>query len=579
MANQSTHQEDHLALLADMAQDFAQSQDLNQALLRGVGRITETIDAEGGALFLLNEDGTILRCEACVGVTEITGLELPSNKGIVGQCVTHNQDTIVRDVSKDPNFFGGVDEKTGHTTRSILCAALAVRNKTIGAVELINKRTGDHLFSNADLQLLSTLASAAALAIINARQAEALVEQERVKRELELAREIQASLLPPFPPDDSPVRGINCSAREVSGDFYDHFELADGRICFNIGDVSGKGMNAALLMAKASSLYHCLGKTILSPGHLLAEINREINETVTRGMFVTMVGGIYDPRTGHVRLCNAGHEPVLVLSKDGKVGEIGAEIPPLGVLPDPTGGEPFPEVEFDLAGGSLWLFTDGLTEGYRVDATGDVELERDGVEAILQQNLDQPLPNQLDALVQAIDGKNSTLRDDVTVVALSDAHRKPMEDSEPAPTPDFQHLLHLSVAARPDRLKLIRRAVQSTAETCGCDTETNAEIVLAVDEACQNVIRHSYAGREDGEIAVDLCLERENLTIYLRDKAEPVDPASIRSRDLEEIMPGGLGVHFIREIMDDVSYLKPPEDAGNLLRLQKRISRDPSENA
>ena len=117
----------------------------------------------------------------------------------------------------------------------------------------------------------AALSASAALAILNARMAEALVEQERIARELELAAEIQRSLLPEPGGHDFPVAGINYAARTVSGDFYDFFPLDDGRICFNLGDVSGKGMNAALLMAKTSSLYHCLGKTVHDPGRRLAE--------------------------------------------------------------------------------------------------------------------------------------------------------------------------------------------------------------------------------------------------------------------------------------------------------------------
>ncbi len=122
--------------------------------------------------------------------------------------------------------------------------------------------------------MLQTLASAAALAINNAHMAKDLVEQERVNRELELAAEMQRGLLPGKQPATFPVCGINLPAYEMSGDFYDFFELEDGRIYFSLGDVSGKGIDAALLMSKTSSLFRCLGKTIYEPAVLLATINR-----------------------------------------------------------------------------------------------------------------------------------------------------------------------------------------------------------------------------------------------------------------------------------------------------------------
>src|SRR6185295_16982140 len=132
--------------------------------------------------------------------------------------------------------------------------------------------------------------------ISNARLADQLVEQERIKRELELASEIQRSLLPQAD-ETLPIFGINRPIREVSGDFYDFFELPDGTVAFCLGDVSGKGMNAALLMAKTASLFRCLGKTIRDPARLLTILNREVQETASRGMFVTMIAGLYEPST------------------------------------------------------------------------------------------------------------------------------------------------------------------------------------------------------------------------------------------------------------------------------------------
>ena len=204
--------DESLRLLADLGRD-----------LKAINKITEYMDAEGGALFLLVDDGERLRCEACVGATEITGIELANDYGIVGRSVQEGKGEIVRDVSQDPSFDGSVDEQTGFTTRSILCAPLSISEEKIGAIELINKRGGDGLFDKSDLHLLENLASSAALAIHNARMAQELVEQEKLQRELELAAEIQRNLLPPDPDEKSPIFGVNVPARTVSGDFFDFF--------------------------------------------------------------------------------------------------------------------------------------------------------------------------------------------------------------------------------------------------------------------------------------------------------------------------------------------------------------------
>jgi len=153
---------DHLELLADMGLDFASSLDIEKTLRKGLERITEHVNAAGGALFLLEDGGKTLRCHACCGATEITGLALKSDEGIVGRCVQNNMGEIVRDVQDDPNFFKGADEKTGFTTKSILCAPLSVKDEKIGAIELVNKADGDGLFEYSDLRLLQGLSASAA---------------------------------------------------------------------------------------------------------------------------------------------------------------------------------------------------------------------------------------------------------------------------------------------------------------------------------------------------------------------------------------------------------------------------------
>ena len=167
----------HLELLADMGRDFASNQELEVTLKRAVERITDYVDAEAGALFMLSPCGQELECDACIGPVEITGLKLAADQGIVGFCVQRDAGRIVRDVSKDPDFDASVDSETGFKTKSILCAPMSVKGERIGAIELINKRGGDGLFDDNDLHLLQALSFSAGLAVLNARMAAELVEQ------------------------------------------------------------------------------------------------------------------------------------------------------------------------------------------------------------------------------------------------------------------------------------------------------------------------------------------------------------------------------------------------------------------
>jgi sigma-B regulation protein RsbU (phosphoserine phosphatase) len=567
-------------LLANMTAQFANTLNVDETLHNALCEITDYMEAEGGAVFLMDETTQIITCVACYGATEITGLKLEYGQGIVGKSVASNQGALVRDVRNDPDFYAAVDDQTGFTTKSILCAPLSVKDRCVGAIELVNKKKNDDLFEETDLKVLETLASSAALAVINARMAKALVEQERVKRELELAAEIQRRFLPNAHDAGDAICGINRAARGVSGDFFDYFELPDGRIYFGLGDVSGKGINAALMMSKTASLFRCLGKSVRDPGKLLGRINAELCETATHGMFVTMVAGIYDPRPGCeglIRLSNAGHEPVLLYQNDS-FQTFGADGPPLGIVP-PLPGEDgaYDEVRIFPDGGSLYIYTDGLTEGY---AHNGLPLEADGIQDILRNHSDSSLTEQLDQLVDAVSHDNNTLRDDVTVLALSDALRCAdqgetrigQNDEDHNEEKDGDWLIDFKFPAQPSWMKLARACVREACTKVGCTDTVTTDVVLAVDEACQNVIRHAYGGPSDEEIELSVRQRPGRLVFRLRDFAPTAAPGFIKPRDLEDIRPGGLGTHLIQEVMDDVQYLRPAQGEGNLLRLVKNIN-------
>ena len=400
-----------LALLAAISQDFAASPAMDETLANAVRQIMNYLETEAASIFLLDASGERLTCRACAGPVSIQGLSIRCGQGIVGRTLAEDCVQMVRDVSQDRDFSTAVDETTGFSTRSILCAPLKVKGRMLGALEVINKRKGDGLFDLADKQFLQVLAGMVSLAVHNAQMTEALVEQERLQRELDLAREIQRNLLPPTPALDFPVQGLNQSATEVSGDFYDFFALPDGRVAWSIGDVSGKGMNAAMLMAKTISLFRCLGKTLHDPARLLAIINDEIAETASRGMFVTMLAGLFDPRSGEVIFANAGHQPPLLRSAAGVYSELHEASPPLGVL----SGVAFEVQRLTLGDGRLYLFTDGVTEG-RMESGAMLELA--GLQRLLDAAADDPTSAQLARVAAALQRSGERLHDDLTLLAI-----------------------------------------------------------------------------------------------------------------------------------------------------------------
>ena len=404
-------QERLAGLLADVTHEFASSLNVEETLQNAIDQIIVYLNAEAASIFLLEETERTIVCRKCAGPVDITGIQLQLGQGIVGKVIDENAAQIVRDVRENESFAAAVDAGSGFETRSIMCAPLTVRGRCIGALELINKRSGDRLFAASDMHLATAVASAAALAIHNARMAQALVEQERVRRELELARQIQESLLPGHPGGTFPINGINIPAREVSGDFYDFCEVGGNRIYFSLADVSGKGMNAALLMAKTTSLLRCLAKMESDPGVLLAKVNREICETASMGMFVTIVVGYVDRDAGLVHFTNAGHQPPLQWKGDGEYIEFEAGAPPIGILPDLE----FPSQTVNLADGALYIYTDGLSES--LDNDGQ-ELGVDGLCQIIAECEIYPSNLRLEEVVATLRKHDRKITDDVTMLMI-----------------------------------------------------------------------------------------------------------------------------------------------------------------
>ena len=404
---------DDVRFLAAFSQFFAVSQDVGATLETALTGIIQGINAEAGALFLLDEATGELVCHATVGPLDLRGARVMPGHGILGRCLRRNEIESIHAVRDDPELLGAIDEKNRLMVRSALCAPLAADGRPFGAIQVVNKRPRGP-FGQRDCYLLQTMANSAALAVANARMAEELVRQEVTQRELDLAAEIQRSLLPNAESNKLPVHGLNRPIRQVSGDFFDFFALPDRRIPFALGDVSGKGINAALLMAKAASLFRCLGKRSDDPATIMAIINREIHETSSRGMFVTMVAGTYDPSSGLVRFANAGHEPPLLRNRDRSYRTFPAEAPPLGIVPEME----YWTQEVNLNGGEFYVFSDGLMEYHYHD---DEELGVQGLIQLIEGLSELPLGERLDALLSELDNEGWEVRDDLTVLAIDDS--------------------------------------------------------------------------------------------------------------------------------------------------------------
>ncbi len=540
-----------LAFLADLSQALAVSINLDQTLYESVSRIARYMHAEAASLFLLDTDERTLECRVCVGPVEMKGLRLAVGDGIVGRTVAENACQIVTDAASDPRVWRGGDAQSGFVTRSLLCAPLVTAAGPIGALEIINRDDGG-LFDEKDAEVLRLLASPTALAINNARMAADLLVQQRLRREFELARRMQESLLPAQQAADFPVHGINLPAHEISGDFYDYFSLTDGRIGFVIGDVSGKGLDASLLMVRAASLLRWAGKEGFAPDVWLTRANEELCSTSQDGRFVCALVGYCDRDAKHVQFAGAGFPPVLVDRGDA-FEEFLSSGPPLGILSDAV----FETREVSLDGGSLYAYSDGASDVR--DAEGQ-PIGAEGLRAIIRRYTTRAPDSRLHALLAEI--RQLKLVDDTTLLVV-EAPRANGSDV----------LLDLRIPAVAARLCDLRNALRRALDDFGVEPDLRDQLVLVVDEACANIIRHAYGEQSSGCIRLRLSHDAGALAFELSDDAPSVDPEQVRPKPLGECRAGGLGVALMDSVMDSWHIEPQPEGRGNLLVMRRGLAQ------
>ena len=301
--------------------------------------------------------------------------------------------------------------------RSVICAPLLdLEDQPLGVMQLDTSRQSGQ-FSDADLDLLSSVALQVSLAVEDSRLHEVALREREMRRELQVAREIQVGLLPDQPPQ---VKGYEffdfyAAAREVGGDYYDYFSLPDGRCAVVVGDVAGKGVSAALLMAKLASemRVHLAGG--LSPLEIFEKLNASYNTQTAHWRFVTLVLAIVDPQRHSVQIVNAGHMRPILRNLEGTLRELGNDETglPLGVLPDYA----YQVFELNLEVGDLVvMYSDGVSDALSEDGE---QFGIHGLHNSLRQHADVAAEygqNTIDALQAFV--KTQTQTDDICLLCL-----------------------------------------------------------------------------------------------------------------------------------------------------------------
>ena len=404
-----------LEIITKMNQEFAISLDLNDTLQTALQVIIKRINAQAANIFLINEKKKKFECIASLHQNYLDEYELDLKDGVMGKAVEQKRCIRVGNVRKDvreiAEFYFDLDNKTNFTTYSVLCSPLIAANECLGVIHCLNKKTENKLFIEDDRKLLETLSAPAALAIRNAKMAKEMIEKNKIQKEVEIVGEIQRSLLSKNKKDNFPIAGINIPAKVVSGDFYNFTDLGDGKYGFGVADVSGKGIKSSLLMSKASSLYRCLSKSIFSTSELLMILNNEICETISRGMFVTMLIGIYDSNLKELKMSSAGHEPPLIFNNDGNFSTFDDAGPPLGIMPKTKYNES--TIKFDNS--SIYIFTDGITE---IKSPKGEMLGSDGFKDYIKKFQSRSINERLKIIIEDIVNAGNIQKDDLTILVV-----------------------------------------------------------------------------------------------------------------------------------------------------------------
>ncbi|MCB9799526.1 MAG: SpoIIE family protein phosphatase [Candidatus Omnitrophica bacterium] len=292
----------------------------------------------------------------------IEKFRIKMGEGIAGHVAQTGEAVIVNDTQHDARFASRFDESTGFQTKAILCVPLKNKDKVIGVIQAINPLTR-HEFSNDDLELFSIFADQAAISLENARMHKELIQQEKARQELRIAHEIQQKFLPDIRSLKlkMDISAESLPARSVGGDLYDIVRLPDQKIAVILGDVSGKGVPAALYMVQALSAFRFLIPTTTQPAELLNHLNRILIQHSHFGMFLTLLYLFIDPVSGLVEYASAGHQAALL--KNANSGEVTALKDNAGIPLGMLEGTVYEQTQVRLSKKDLlFLYTDGITE-------------------------------------------------------------------------------------------------------------------------------------------------------------------------------------------------------------------------
>lgn len=407
---------ERLGLLVQLSQAFNSSLDLDQVLNTVIDAIISAMHAERGFV-VLRGPGGVLEFRAARGInqTTINDPQFEISRGVIDQVIREGKPVLTSNAQMDSRFMNRQSVAILGLA-SILCAPLKVRDETLGAVYLDNRLQAG-VFTENELDLLSAISASAAIAIENARLYQVAVEKGRMENELQVARNVQSSLIPEEAPKLPGWDFASCwlPARVVAGDFYDFFQSNDASLNVVIADVSDKGFPAALFMADSRSLVRASMLQARNPLEGFTTANRLICADSSSGMFLTLFYAHLEQDSGKVTFINAGHNPPL-LYRQGKTHP--AQLSRTGMAMGVEESASYQLGHVTLkSGDTLLLYTDGLPDAINSEGQGFGMSRLDEViQAHRHENIQSLLTSLQEALSSFI-GEAEPF-DDITAVAI-----------------------------------------------------------------------------------------------------------------------------------------------------------------
>jgi len=405
---------DLLALISKVGITLLSSSTLEQTLEQIVSLVFEAVPADRCLLMMRDEHSEELQV-AVARLRDRVGEvgEIRVSRNVMDEVVIRGRSVLTSDAQHDPRFASGTVVLQG--VRSVLAVPLGVSEKVFGII-YADSPIAEGRFTEDHLKVLTTLASVAAIRVENARLVEARFQQERLERELQLAMEIQQRFQPTAPPvvPGYEFQGISFPCYEIGGDYYDFIQRDDGRLVIALGDVSGKGTAAALLMSSLHAAIHAQTGSHDTLVQTISAVNRYLAENIPPNRFVTLFYAELDPESGALSFLNAGHNPPLIIHAAGTVEQLASGGLPLGIKADADYREGRTHLQL---GDVLVIYSDGVTEA--ASPSGE-EFGPTRLYEVVSRNVDASAAGIRDRIESALTkfSQGTQAADDITLVIV-----------------------------------------------------------------------------------------------------------------------------------------------------------------